>query len=236
MNKKIYFILFLIFSLAGLDLYNNPVLGQPILVKADQEVPLKENQILYIGKEWHNLFTMVKGHQFMLYPGFMPGNVTINGNTFDNLNINYDIYNDEIITKTNNGVILQLNKEMVDSFSLYDQFKTYRFLNLRNDTLEGTGYVNVLYNHKSVLFIKYKKEIQQLAVDDKYDLFFRTSRVYLLSNGILNRITNKKDLINIFPAYKIQIKDFMKKNKLKILRTDPESFIPVIRYYDSISK
>ena len=39
-------------------------------------------------------------------------------NLYNNIGINYDIYNDEIITKTNLGNLLQLNKEMVDSFTL----------------------------------------------------------------------------------------------------------------------
>jgi hypothetical protein len=32
------------------------------------------------------------------------------------------------------------------------------------------------------------------------------------------------------------LKAFINKNKVKISRKVPESFIPVIRYYDSISK
>jgi hypothetical protein len=197
---------------------------------------IKENQLLYIGKEWHNLYTLVKGHQFLFTNQYMDGSVTINGSTYNKLSINYDVYNDEIIARADRGVIVQLNKEMIDSFTLSDQFKTYRFINMRNDSLPGIGYVNVLYNKRSVLFIKYKKEIQQLAVDEKYDQFFRTSRIFLLSDGVMHRISGKKDLLNVFQENKIQIKDYMKKNKIKISKIDPESFVPVIRYYDNLRK
>jgi hypothetical protein len=126
---------------------------------------------------------------------------------------------------------------MVDSFSLVSAFKTYRFINLQEDSLPGLkGYVNVLYKGKSALYLKYKKEIQLLAVDDKYDLFYQTYRIYLLKGGVVHQITNKRDLLKVFYEDKARIKEFLKKNRARIAKKEPESFIPVIRYYDSISQ
>ena len=125
---------------------------------------------------------------------------------------------------------------MVDSFTLLFQYKIYRFKNTLQDSLPDIkGYVNVLYSGKSSLYVKYKKEIQLLAVDDKYDLFFQTYHVYFLKDGIVHQLTNKSGLLKILSQDKMLIKDFIKKNKIKISKKNPESFIPVIRYYDSIS-
>jgi hypothetical protein len=166
----------------------------------------------------------------------LPGSLTINGKSYNNLGISYDFYNDEIITLTNHGSILQLNKEMVDSFALVYNYKTYRFKNTLEDSLTGIkGYVNVLYKGKSALYVKYKKEIQILAVDNKYDLFFQTYRICFQKGGIVHQINNKRELLKLLDEDKAQIKDFIKKNKLKISKMEPESFVPVIRYYDSIS-
>jgi hypothetical protein len=74
-----------------------------------------------------------------------------------------------------------------------------------------------------------------LAVDDKYDLFFQTYHVFFLKDGIVHQLTNKNGLLKILSGDKILIRDFIKKNKIKISKKNPESFIPVIRYYDSIS-
>jgi hypothetical protein len=204
-----------------------------ILQQKDQ---VKDNQLLYNGKSWHNLYSYIKGDQFLYSKDLLSGSVSMNGKSYKDLNISYDIYNDEIITPTPQGSIIKLNNEMVDSFTLVFGYKTYRFKNTRQDSLTDLkGYVNVLYAGKSSLYVKYKKEIQLLAVDDKYDLFFQTYHVYFLKDGIVYPLTNKSGLLKILAQDKILIKDFIKKNKVKISKKNPESFIPVLRYYDSIS-
>jgi hypothetical protein len=220
----------------GAVFHCNAGFGQPLPVHINQQYSLKENQILYNGKLWHNLYHNIKGDQFLFSNDYLPGSLTINGKSYNNLGISYDIYNDEIITLTNHGSILQLNKEMVDSFALVYNYKTYRFKNTLEDSLTGIkGYVNVLYKGKSALYVKYKKEIQILAVDNKYDLFFQTYRICFQKGGIVHQINNKRELLKLLDEDKAQIKDFIKKNKLKISKMEPESFVPVIRYYDSIS-
>jgi hypothetical protein len=161
----------------------------------------------------------------------------MNGKTFNNVGLSYDIYNDEIITASNTGYNIQLNKEMVDSFSYSFQNRIYKFINTFNDTIPGVkGYVNVLYKGKSALYVKYKKEIELLAVDDKYDLFFQSHRLYFIHEGKSDLINGKNDLLKIMEKDKIAIKAYIKKNNLKISKKDPDSFILIVRYYDSLSQ
>ncbi len=218
--------------------YLNATQGRDETIAAvmPQQDQIKSDQLLYNGKAWHNLYSNIKGDQFLFSKDLLTGSLTINGKSYNNLSISYDIYNDEIITPTTQGTILKLNKEMVDSFTLLFGYKTYRFKNTLQDSLPDIkGYVNVLYSGKSSLYVKYKKEIQLLAVDDKYDLFFQTYHVFFLKDGIVHQLTNKNGLLKILSGDKILIRDFIKKNKIKISKKNPESFIPVIRYYDSIS-
>jgi len=186
---------------------------------------------------WKNQYSIVKGDQFLFSPQYLQGSLTINGNSYKNILLNYDIYNDEILTPKKDGSIIQLNKEMVDSFTMVLDGKTYRFVNAQEDSLPVIkGYVKVLYRGKCSLYVKYKKKIEELAVDNKYDKFFRTYRIYFLKDGKVQQISSKSDLLKVLQEDKTRIKDFMKKNKLKVSRTEPESFIPVIRYYDSLSR
>jgi hypothetical protein len=211
--------------------------GQVLPVKSGQLDQVKENQIIYNGKVWRNQYAFVKGDQFLFSKDLLAGTVSVSGKTYNNLSLNYDIYNDEILISTNRGTIIQLNKEIVDSFTLNLDNKTYRFFNTETDKLDNIkGYVKVLYKGKSFLYVKYKKEIQPLAVDDKYDLFFRTYRVYFVKGDNVNQISSKNELLKVLMERKAQVKDFMKKNKLKVTIKDPESFIPVIRYYDSLGQ
>jgi hypothetical protein len=197
----------------------------------------QKDQLLYNGREWRNLYTYVKGDQFLYSKDYLPATVSINSNTFTDVNVNYDIYHDELIIHSKSGPLIQLNKELVDSFSLIFQGKTHRFMNMHNDSVSGiSGYVNSLYTGKTALIVKYKKEIDLLAVDEKYDLFFETYRIYLLVDAVAHQISGKSDLLKVMDKDKTLIKAYMKKNSIKVSRKMPESFIPVIRYYESISQ
>jgi len=194
-----------------------------------------ENQLLLNGRVWRNLYYMVREDQFLFSKEFLTGSLTMNGKTFNNIKIRYDIYKDEILTPMDSGGILQLNKEMVDSFSILFRNRAYQFVKV--DSLQGLkGYVHVLYKGKSALFVKYIKKIELLAVESKYDEFYQVNQIYFLKNNTLYQISSKKDLLMVFDKDKPQIKDFIKKNKIEISKSIPESFIPVIRYYDTINQ
>jgi hypothetical protein len=199
----------------------------------------KAEQILFNGRLWRNLYYKVRENQFLFSDMFLPGAVSINGKSFNNLFLRYDIYTDEISVLANPGAVIQLNKEMVDSFFLGFSGKEYKFskINSQSDYSRGfKGYINVLYTGKSSLYVKYKKEIKPLAVEGKYDLFFQTHRIYFMKEGVIYPVNLRSDFFKLLGEDKAQIKSYMKRNKLKVSKKIPESFIPLILYYDSIRK
>jgi len=209
----------------------------PLPVVVIQQDTLKENQILFNGRIWRNLYYLVEGDQFLFSREFLPGSLTIRGKTFSNIYLKYDIFMDEVLTPADQGGILQLNKEMVDSFSLFFQNKSYLFIRLQEDSLKRSSrYFNVLYKGKTVLYVSYRKKIDKLAVEGKYDKFYQLIRIYFVKDNIFSQIDNKGDLIRILVEYKGMIKKYIKNNELDVSKKEPESFVPVIRYYDSISR
>jgi hypothetical protein len=202
-----------------------------------QRDSIKENQILYNGRIWRNLFYTVQGDQFLFSKEFLEGSISISGKTFPNLLLKYDLFKDEILTPSDTGGILQINKELVDSFSLSYLNITYKFIKMREDTLkEAKRYFNVLYKGRTALYLQYSKKIEKLAVEGKYDKFYEIDHIYFAKGNMLYPLTGKRDLMKILDKYKIPLKNYIKKNKLNVLERIPESFVPVIRYYDSISQ
>jgi len=234
--KNIVQFIFLIAIFPGSALYGKtPVYFEVISIKPGKQDTLKEDQILYNGRLWRNLYSSVKGDQFFLSSEFLYGSVTINKKKFSNIRIRYDDYNDELITLSNLGNLLQLNKEMVDSFTLDFKGRTYHFANFQADSVKGLqGYLNVLVNGKSSLYVKYKKEIASLAVDNKYDMFFQTHKMYIVKDDVVYNISGKRDFLNMADDYKVQIRSYIKKNRLKVSKKDPETFVPLVRFYNSL--
>ncbi|TAL66172.1 MAG: hypothetical protein EPN88_08900 [Bacteroidetes bacterium] len=198
---------------------------------------LMKSQILYNGRIWQNLYYMVKGDQFLFSKMFLPGSLTMKGKTFKDVSLMYDIFKDEILTPIYPGGILQLNKEMVDSFSVTFQNKKYQFTKIQVDSLKGSkGYFNVIYVGKTALYVRYIKKIEKLGDEEMYDKFYQVTRIYFEKDYILYLINGKNDLIKVLIDEKELIKNFIRKNKITISKEEPESFIAVIRYYDTIRK
>lgn len=196
-----------------------------------------EKQILFNGRVWRNLYTRVKGDQFLFSSEFLPGRVAIGNKSFDNVNIKYDIINDEILVLSDKGMVIQLNKENIDSFSLDYHNRTFYFKKLNTDTLNTlTGYVNVLVEGNVSLYIKYIKNILLLAIDNKYDLFNQIHHIYIRKNGKLYLIYSRKDLIRLLNENEKQIRNFINSNSIKLSRKIPDSFVPVIKFYNELQK
>jgi len=194
---------------------------------------LPDNQFFLNGRYWRNLYPLVQDHQFLFTREFLPGSVTMRGKTFSNVRIRYDIFKDEIMTPGSTGGILQLNKEMVDSFSVFFQNKRYQFIRIPYDAGSGPeGYCNVLYSGKHALYAKYGKKIEKLAVEG--DRFYRVTRIFLLKDGIFHILRNKNDFMRLLKEDKTEIRNFINRNKLMISKEYPASFIPVISYLDNM--
>ncbi len=196
-----------------------------------------DKQLLLNGRIWRNQYSKVIGDQFFLTYTFLKGSVTYNGRRFNNLDLKYDIVNDELILSIEPYQSILMNKEMVDSFSLVYENRNYNIINAGNDTSNVLrGYVNVLYDGPSTMYVKYTKKILPLAVDGKYDLFFQENRTYLRKGTEIVPVTGKKKLLNLLEDKKKEIRYYMKRSRFKFSRKDPNTFIPVLKYYDSIRK
>lgn len=194
---------------------------------------LKGRQLIFNGRVWMNRYTKVDGDQFFLTKEFTKGTVSVNGMKFRNVPLRYDIYNDELTAINEKGLILQLNKEMVDSFSLPLSGADLKFI--RTDSLKGvTGFVNVLYSGKSSLVVKYRKSIELMAVDRKIDRFYQVQKNFILMDSTAHSFSGRMELFNVLGDKKKEVKQYIKKNRLQLNRKYPESFIPVIRYYDTL--
>lgn len=201
----------------------------------DIQMNTPERQMILNGKIWRNQYTKASGDQFFLTNTFVKGTMVFNGKKFDNLDLMYDIAGDELIMSIVSHPTIIVNKEMVDSFDITVGNRNYHIINSGTDTAGVLrGYVNVLYEGPSTLYVKYIKKLQPLAVDGRYDLFYQEHSMYLRKNNEKVAFDGKSDFLEILEDKKEQIKDYMKTRKIKLSRKDPETFVTVLEYYDGL--
>jgi hypothetical protein len=193
-------------------------------------------QFLYRGVIWTNKYRRYDGDQFFLTSKFIPGTVSVNGHTYKNLRLKYDIYTDEILTPLNMEEILQLNKEMIDSFTLSYENRIYRFINIQDDSTSVlSGYCNLLYKGRSALYVRYVKKTTTSVTAQSDGEFNQSFRIMVLSGNVIYPVKNINDLSGLFGSHKGEMKDYISEKKLKVSKNDPGSFIPVLEYFDLIN-
>jgi len=217
-------------------IYPEPIRSASAYSSAIQDSP-SDKQFLLNGRIWRNKHSKAVGDQFFLSNMFLKGSVFSNGRRFDNLDLLYDINSDELLLKTVSYPVIIMNKEMVDSFILVFDNRSYPVINAGNDSSNVLrGYVNVIYEGSSTLYVKYKKSIQPLAVDGRYDLFHSDHSIYLKKGEEIVAVTSKKEFVNLLEDKRKDIRLYIKSNRLKLRQKDPETYIPVLRYYDSLKE
>lgn len=196
-----------------------------------------DTQKLFNGRAWKNIYYKIKGDQFLFTTDFIKGSVTIDNKEYRNLSLKYDIYNDELISINEHGIMLQMNKEIVDNFSLDYNDRLYNFKRIDSDTTGSMkGFVNILYEGKSFLYVKYMKEILLLAVENKYDMFNQLIRIFFVKDGNVYRINSRREFLLLMKDHKSEVRQFIRSNKIKLSRKVPESFKPVTEFYDKVRK
>lgn len=196
---------------------------------------LRERQFLYNGVLWNNQHKRIAGDPFLFSNFFLPGEVSFNGKKFTDLKIRYDIYSDEVMIPRDMEQIIRLNSEMVDSFSIVYNDRIYRFKNIGADTSPGLkGYINVLYSGRSALFVKYTKKIFTEVTNQTDGEFYQVHSIHLLSDGKMYELSKLKDILSISGDQSKMIREYVKENKIRVNRKSPGSFVPLVKFYDSV--
>ena len=216
--------------------YNESILAAPSYSQVIQNYN-SDKQLLLNGRIWRNPYSKAIGNQFFLSDSFLKGSVFFNGRRFDNLDLLYDIKSDELLLKTESHPVIIMNKEMVDSFILVFNNRDYHIINFGNES-SGVlrGYVNIIYDGPSTLYVKYRKNFQPLAVDGRYDLFYFENSAYLKKGNEIMPVAGKKKLLTLLEYKKKDIRHYIRSNSVKLRQKDPETYIPLLQYYDSLRK
>ncbi|HKK40804.1 MAG TPA: hypothetical protein VJ963_00250 [Bacteroidales bacterium] len=207
------------------------------LCMSHQKDTLPDNQALINGRIWANHYYMISGDQFLFSNVFLNGSISMKGRFFKEVILKYDILNDELLMPLDSGKVLQINKQLVDSFTLSFHNRTYHFTKAGSvNPALPTGFINILYKGKNVLAVKYMKKIDRLNIEGTVDNFYLLTRIYLVSDKKVTLLRNKRDLYEAAEPYKSKLKAFFKKQIIYYDRNNPDSYIPVLKYLDKISQ
>ena len=193
-----------------------------IMLFSQEKVIMKQNDSLIENSSlplnngiiYHNKYknTLKNTSQF-LENKYKKGTICYNNQTYFDVNLKYNVFEDLVFYKPNTKIGLEANliTKQVDYFTYANKkFKQLNFI----DGVEKNGFFEeVEINTNITLYIKYKKVCKEnLSLGEISYTFYDSKLYYILYNNQLLEISSKSSIVSIFPSLKKKITTFYKEN------------------------
>jgi hypothetical protein len=170
-------------------------------------------------------------------------NASLNANSrkYKNIKLQYDTFQDELIYTDTSRIVnsefprIALNKDIIESFTLYINGNIYNFKHIRfpgsHDKRLQDGFYEVVYEGSLLFIIKHRSSLYNKEGLNEYK--YSPERFILIGDKSY-KITNKKNLLLIFKDHAQEIKDYLHKSRIKVKKATKEEIVAIINYYDTL--
>ncbi len=197
------------------------------------------NSMLFTGKEYYSRHTGVRGDQFYNEDYWEEGTVEFGGQVYDNIYLKYNTFSDQLFVEhfSLSGTItsLQLYKPDVNGFRLFG----HRFIQIKKDSIsniKGGFYDELVNGSHAQLLAKRNKEIVAANSVNSYLKEYRVKDTYIIKrNGSYYTVRNKRAALKVLSDKKKELRKYIKANHLFLLKEKEQSFIEMVRQYNSIA-
>jgi len=195
------------------------------------------NQHIYNGAEYIDYDHRITGSPFFEKNSFVNGSIVYDGILYNNVQLIYDIWRENVVIKNYNRLPLLLINEKVSAFDL----EGHQFIKITTDSLTEklglSGFYNVLCNGTVKLFAKRKKLLEEKITTPTIEAsFIQKNEYYILNNSVFYAVANKKSLLNALDDQKPALQKYIKQQKLKFRKTLEADLIKAVVYYGSINQ
>jgi hypothetical protein len=235
MKKEIVFkvVVLLLYLLPNLTLSQSPIKHQNVYKLYDAIVG-EGNTGLYNGiiyKKRH--LSSEESHEFYYSFNFVKGTIIYEGQSYYDVDIKYDVFNENIIVKLpfqETFKVVSLINDKVNEFTINNK----KFVNIHTyfNKIKGsdfsTFYEVISENNKIKILKLHKKEKnEKLDREYRYEVFKDKDEYYTIVFNDIYELKNKRDFIAILPDFKNQINSFYKAQK-KLKKSDNEAFLKLL--------
>jgi len=180
------------------------------------------------------------GHPFYLKDKIYQANLHFDGNTYKNVSLKYDLYNQKIVLyqdyNSSKYRFIELNINLVDSFELIDENSNVHYFlpqSAFKNLNSNIKFVELIYKNKICYIVGRKKTFTELAQELKNKFYEKNSNYIIIHNNLI-LIDSKGDILNVFEDHKKDIKRFIRRNKIKIKEIKSTDLLRIIKYYESL--
>lgn len=193
--------------------------------------------LLYNGRNYSfSLSHETIGHPFVQTRNFETGYVVIRNEKFEDILLNYDVYNQELILKYLDmhgaNKFIKLSKAWLRKFYLHDD----EFVLMENEIGEKDFFQVIGHNGLIVLY-KWQKQmsLSMQTGSTNYEFSEPVKTMYLFNNGEFYRFKNNKNFIAYFdPGLGDSIKKYLTENRINVKKVSDEKMLNLITFCSHI--
>ena len=238
MKKAVY--LFLL-SILSLNFFLSKALtAQSTYISENEYYELKEI-FDYLNGPDYNLLNgrlsdfpySIDSHPYFNTDSYRHGSLLLNGEAYDNVLINYDIYDQQVILQLsewisglNNKVVL--NRELIDYFEIDGLM-----FRLMSSPETRTSFFQVISTGEISCYLLWTKKLYRssTSVNARYKYLKQSRTVYLQKEDQLFHVKNKSSFASIFDeAYREEIKGYLRREKIRFRNDSDEKLGDLMDY------
>ena len=203
--------------------------NKPLQYNWFDEIIGKSNSGIYIGIQYVEHYrTLNENHKFFINPNFSIGSVVYSDQPYYNLELKYDVFEDQLLLRNSDQPILPtivLEKSKISSFDI-EGHNFINFPNNQEDEEAPIGFVETIVSNDSITcYQKHQKQLRTRLNDKiRYFEFKNKNSFYIYYKGEYYQINPKSSMTSIFPDYKIEIKALESQYK-NIKKEDQVSYL-----------
>jgi hypothetical protein len=164
----------------------------------------------------------------------------VNNRPYRNIRLQYDTFKDEIVYVDTSRIInfefprIALNKDIIEGFSFTWNGSFYNFRHLRflenSDRKLNDGFYEVAYEGSATFIIRHTSSFYSKEGLSEYKY---SPERYISVEGKYYRIKNKKDFLKLFTDRSLEIRDYLRKNGIKVRKATREQIVDALKIFDS---
>jgi len=192
------------------------------------------DQLLCNGKKYTFYpESSINGNQFLLSPDFVAGDVIIKGKRFENLSLNYDIYNQKLLLRYSDKIgtitIIEISKAWMEGFHLGKKY--FECMNMES----GATIFQVLGNGPTRIVYKWRKNLGVEPGKENLAFTRALKESFVLSGVNYEPFRNKRSLIAIFnPSHKREIRNYIHKNRIRLKKASDQVMTELINFIGNL--
>ncbi len=205
------------------------VVGNSLAFLPEYREQLPYFQELITGGQYQEPSRLIEGDPYYFSRKFEKGSLTINGITYPEVPLLYDVYRDQVVTfhPIFNQKIL-IKPEKIGGFQLANDSQFKYFAGNESHLRDGNGIYEVLAEGAySALAKRYKTTKALRAISPYDDIYVEKTDYFLWNSGTFIPLSRASQILDVLGLEKKAVRKALKEQNLNFKR-DPESFLQYI--------